>query len=276
MVFDLAGIEFIYKLKNKIKQFSLNGRQFDLVDFVGNPAAQKLIQTPVPPSAKGDNGKTLGIYKYSGVGNWTNQIAGLANKAYWTNPGYYVPIFQPEEESYYTYDYGGTLGPLAPPTYANITGGVAPSQPQAQSAQEWLLINNSSIFHPFHIHISPFFVTEVGQLNYTETTGWETRYMYRDPHGTPPTRQPYEKEVTNSAVQHVVGNWWDVLMIPPHGYVKFKTWINVPWQDDNNSVTENTNNVSSWVFHCHILRHEDRGMMMIVKTKKKQGRLRER
>ena len=35
------------------------------------------------------------------------------------------------------------------------------------------------------------------------------------------------------------------------------------------AVAEDTNNVASWVFHCHILRHEDRGMMMIVKTKQK-------
>jgi FtsP/CotA-like multicopper oxidase with cupredoxin domain len=112
-------------------------------------------------------------------------------------------------------------------------------------------------------------VTEVGQLNYDTTDGWTTRYIYNDPNGTPPKRQSWEIEATDSAVQYVVGNWWDVMMIPPQGYVKLKTWINVPWQDDTNSVEENSNNVATWVFHCHILRHEDRGMMMIVKTKKK-------
>jgi hypothetical protein len=100
--------------------------------------------------------------------------------------------------------------------------------------------------------------------------GWTTRYLYNDPHGTEAPRQPYEIPVPDSAVPYVVGTWWDVMMIPPHGYVKFKTWINVPWQtDDDTSVAENTNNIASWVFHCHILRHEDRGMMMIVKTKPK-------
>lgn len=299
MVFDRAGIEFNYAHKGQsatFQQFSLNGRQFDLTDFAGNSDAQSLIQTPVPPglvypgtSDHDPNSLPLGAYDFSAIGLWTNRIAGLDNHGYWTNPGYYVPVVEklttqpwpgtnadgnsvtlPAGTSYYTYDYAGILGPLAPPTVENITGGVPLSQPQAQSAQEWILINNSSIFHPFHIHISPFFVTEIGQLNYNQANGWTTRYLYNDPHGTAPPRQPYECPVKDSAVPYVVGTWWDVMMIPPHGYVKFKTWINVPWQtDDNTSVAENTNNIASWVFHCHILRHEDRGMMMIVKTKPK-------
>ena len=35
--------------------------------------------------------------------------------------------------------------------------------PVSTTQEEWLLINNSDLFHPFHIHISPFFVTEIGQ-----------------------------------------------------------------------------------------------------------------
>lgn len=305
MVFDLSAIEFDYvyardtTITADFKQFSLNGRQFNLTDFVGNTDAQSLIQTPVTAdtvySGTSDNDMTsspLGTYNFSAGSNtrWTNKIVGVDSNAYWTNPGYYVPVIEkkttkgwpgtnaagdtvifPAGTSYYTYDYSGSA--LSPPTFSQVTGLSAPSQTQAQSAQEWLLINNSDVYHPFHIHISPFFVTEVGQLNYdTKNAVWTTRYIYSDPpnSSTPPTRQPYEVAVTNSAVQYVVGNWWDVIMIPPHGYVKFKTWINVPWQTDNDaSVADNTNNVGSWVFHCHILRHEDRGMMMIVKTKKK-------
>ena len=62
-------------------------------------------------------------------------------------------------------------------------------------------------------------------------------------------------------------------MIPPHGYVKMKMWVKVPIQvKDANAptkftVSDQTTNLDgrAWVFHCHILRHEDRGMMMIVK-----------
>ena len=288
MVFEHAGIQFVYQDVNNMQQYTLNGRQFNLQDFVGNPNAESLIQTPVPEKAfTTDGGNTLvGTYNYAGAKLWTHEIAALDNKAYWTNPGYYVPattqqtqqtwpgkdqngnpVTYPIGTQYATYDY--TNSSLTPPTFQQVTGLQSPSQPTNQTAQEWILINNSSIFHPFHIHISPFFVTEVGQLNYDTKNGWTTRYIYDDPNGTPPTRQPYEVQVTDSAVQYVVGNWWDVMMIPPQGYVKFKTWINVPSQTGTTSVEEDSNSVGTWVIHCHILRHEDRGMMMIVKTKPK-------
>jgi hypothetical protein len=36
--------------------------------------------------------------------------------------------------------------------------------------------------------------------------------------------------------------------------------------DSDLVVTDNSNTYGSWVFHCHILRHEDRGMMLMVNT----------
>jgi hypothetical protein len=69
---------------------------------------------------------------------------------------------------------------------------------------------------------------------------------------------------------YVLNNWWDVIMLPPQGYVKFRRWINMPDQtpvQPGNPATDfivndNANVFGSWVYHCHILRHEDRGMMM--------------
>ena len=63
-------------------------------------------------------------------------------------------------------------------------------------------------------------------------------------------------------------------MLPPHGYIKMKTWINVPDQVPTDGAIENSpltmldnaNVYGSWVLHCHILRHEDRGMMSMVNT----------
>jgi hypothetical protein len=65
----------------------------------------------------------------------------------------------------------------------------------------------------------------------------------------------------------MVGSWWDVVLIPPHGYVKFRYWFNVPAQEgDMGNVVDDANRVGAWVYHCHLLRHEDRGMMQVVKT----------
>ena len=78
-----------------------------------------------------------------------------------------------------------------------------------------------------------------------------------------------------------MGNWWDVITLPPHGYVKMRTWINVPDQvptnnndpDSDSVVVDNANIYGSWVLRCHILRHEDRGMMTMVNTRPKAANL---
>lgn len=278
MNFDFAMAVFNYQptdsanVVTTMKQFSLNGRQFELDDFVGNPAANDIIQKPIPGTVTFKNGERLGSYEYSGgSSNWTNQISGLDNKAYWTNPGYFVPVKYDSDTSAYTYDYDN---PTGKPTLEIVTGLDQDSQPTNRKAQEWLLINNSSIFHPFHIHINPFFVTEIGQLNYDATNGWRIHYIEKDFQedgsiaNTKKSSGYMVNKTDESVVDYTVGNWWDVIMIPPKGYVKLKTWINVPWQNlESSKIEENTNNSGTWVFHCHILRHEDRGMMMIVKTK---------
>ena len=71
-------------------------------------------------------------------------------------------------------------------------------------------------------------------------------------------------------VDAIVGNWWDTIIIPAHGYVKVRYWFNVPEQTGlgaSAKVKDDANRTGIWVYHCHILRHEDRGMMMPVVTK---------
>lgn len=161
---------------------------------------------------------------------------------------------------------------------------IAPGLPMAQTAEEWILINNSDIGHPFHIHINPFFVTEVGQLSYEAFADsgqsgkgegeWLIRAVSADDSlptkdaatNTPDTPTIYSG---NSNVAKFVGKWWDTVIIPPHGYVKVRYWINVPDQTGFGttvSVLDDASKQGIWVYHCHILRHEDRGMMMPVIT----------
>ena len=67
------------------------------------------------------------------------------------------------------------------------------------------------------------------------------------------------------------------VIIPPQGYVKIRFWFNIPDQKpatpgDSDSpfvIRDNANIFAAWVQHCHILRHEDRGMMMVVNVKPK-------
>jgi len=293
VVFDKAGTTFSYRnnrtdLDVPIQQFWIDGRQFKTSDYVGNPDATALIQTPLVNEVK-----HMGTYEpTNGSGaRWTNQIHPLGTlgkipvsdnsqpQILNTNPGYYRPTewIAPAngKAGYYSYDY--STGAL--PDYKSVTGMPTSRPPQATSNEEWLLINNSDVFHPFHIHISPFFVEEVGQLDYRDSK-WGVRKILWDPDQKKVKWFPEDLPNENRTFGWVVGNWWDTIVIPPHGYVRFKTWINIPDQkpseryapkdptDDREpldwKVTDNANVYGSWVFHCHILRHEDRGMMSMV------------
>ncbi len=104
------------------------------------------------------------------------------------------------------------------------------------TAEEWTIFNSTStIFHPFHIHINPFQVTEI----FDPTTM------------TAPLRIPPP------------WIWWDTFGLPPaaippggsvrqNGYIKMLTrFVDFP---------------GSFVDHCHILAHEDRGMMQLIEV----------
>lgn len=297
VTFDHSSTAFQYEDKTTggaptaIQQFWIDGRQFSSTDFVGNPAATSLIQRPIINEMQ-----TMGSFTAAN-GLWTNQtqpLAALGQIAVTddnhknlkptrieilnTNAGYYRPVTlvtPANGKPYYTYNYG--TGAL--PDYKSVTGFKHSRPPMAGTSEEWMLVNNSDIYHPFHIHISPFFVEEVGQLH-TDGKTWSTRKIIWDSKTKSVVWEPADLPAANRTFGWVVGNWWDTILIPPHGYIRFKTWINIPDQKPTNrhaptsptddvepddwKVTDNANVFGSWVFHCHILRHEDRGMMSMV------------
>jgi FtsP/CotA-like multicopper oxidase with cupredoxin domain len=105
-------------------------------------------------------------------------------------------------------------------------------------AEEWTLRNTSlnAVTHPFHIHVNPFQVTEVF-----------------DP--SLPANQQLKK-------LDAPWIWWDTIAIPAGvadstgkvtaGYIKMRSrFVDYP---------------GMYVLHCHILGHEDRGMMQLVEV----------
>jgi FtsP/CotA-like multicopper oxidase with cupredoxin domain len=106
------------------------------------------------------------------------------------------------------------------------------------SAEEWTIYNTDTgtgIAHPFHIHVNPFQVLEI-----------------YDPNKTPPLQELSPPYV-----------WWDTFAIPPPsknpdgtlkeaGYFKMRTRF--------------VDFTGQYVQHCHILAHEDRGMMQLLEV----------
>lgn len=102
------------------------------------------------------------------------------------------------------------------------------------AVQDWVLENYTTVPHPFHIHINPFQVIEID---------------------APVTQTKYKPN----------GNfvWQDVIAIPravisPDGKIitPGKVTIRQTYVDFT----------GTFVLHCHILAHEDRGMMQLVRV----------
>jgi FtsP/CotA-like multicopper oxidase with cupredoxin domain len=88
---------------------------------------------------------------------------------------------------------------------------------QLDTIEEWTVVNDSPMDHPFHLHAWPFHVLAASA-------------------GTPPT-----------------GVRQDVVLIPARGRVRLR----IPFSDYSGRS----------VYHCHILDHEDIGMMATVNVR---------
>jgi FtsP/CotA-like multicopper oxidase with cupredoxin domain len=155
------------------------------------------------------------------------------------------------------------------------------------SAEEWTVMNQANDkAHPFHIHINPFQIVELFEPNASEaTTPGNPCYVNPDDPATwkpCPARQPQAPYV-----------WWDTFAIPTGQQINItarcKNAQGQPSLSDcpkqlqpftQCSATRCTEFIAGYfkmrsrfvdftgqyVLHCHILIHEDRGMMQLVEV----------
>jgi FtsP/CotA-like multicopper oxidase with cupredoxin domain len=157
------------------------------------------------------------------------------------------------------------------------------------AVEEWKVVNatfgppnGAPISHPFHIHINPFQIVEVFNPNQTAVTAQGKtvpKYVfYNDPKPddvqcyldpNDPTTWKDCKNVDDPSVPRV---WWDVFPIPSGTGA-----TDAKGQPINNASgnpilvpgffrmrSRFVDFAGQYVMHCHILAHEDRGMMMMV------------
>ena len=119
-----------------------------------------------------------------------------------------------------------------------INGVAFPNGPmvslQSGQVEEWTLVNNSAVDHPFHIHQGDFAVISINGKAVNPPT--------YDTAGPPINVYPQGSYVYSSTR--------DIVNIPAGGNVVIR--FKVPAAP------------GKYVFHCHILPHEDAGMMMAV------------
>lgn len=150
--------------------------------------------------------------------------------------------------------------------------------------EEWKVSNKTFgplISHPFHIHINPFQVTEVFSPNETIPGTTTNRYVFDPAAVTAPGQcllDPYRPETWKPCYPSRPGDrsiWWDVFGIPSGANAKDAKGkqINDPKTGQPIQVpgyfkmrSRFVDYSGYYVIHCHILAHEDRGMMTIVEV----------
>ncbi|MEM6795489.1 MAG: multicopper oxidase domain-containing protein [Acidobacteriota bacterium] len=127
----------------------------------------------------------------------------------------------------------GGLGPQGQTPWPLRTG----------TEEEWVITNESNLPHPFHIHVSPFWIMEI-----EESSNPFPNSECSNTNGLVPV-DPLDPRINR---------WQDTVILPPCGTVRVRHRVS---RFDG-----------IYVLHCHILQHEDRGMMMNVLTIPNQAR----
>ena len=139
--------------------------------------------------------------------------------------------------------------------------------------EEWKIINTTSnvpgppgaIMHPFHIHINPFQIVEVFDP-------YDPRYVFTQAQSQPGTNcyiNPDDKTTWHSCALTAIKPpfvWWDVFAIPAAKQVQNAAGGNVNIPGFFRMRSRFADYPGQYVLHCHILAHEDRGMMQLIEV----------
>ncbi len=139
--------------------------------------------------------------------------------------------------------------------------------PEIGATEEWWLINPTEDAHPIHLHLPQFQVVYRQQFNASEyQAAWEA---VNGPAPVPVDTVPEEVDVTPYLIGDPVYpsaeeiGWFDTTITPP-GWV---TVIRVRFtSQDATGYTFNATEGPGYVWHCHILEHEDNEMMRPYKV----------
>jgi FtsP/CotA-like multicopper oxidase with cupredoxin domain len=126
------------------------------------------------------------------------------------------------------------------------------------SAEEWKISNlDSDREHPFHIHVNPFQIIEVFQPQSAAAKD-PSNPCYADPN------KPETWKACNSPQKDFV--WWDTFAIPASRVDKDKNGNPVTIPGYFRMRSKFVDFPGQFVLHCHILTHEDRGMMELIEV----------
>jgi FtsP/CotA-like multicopper oxidase with cupredoxin domain len=248
------------------------GQRVDILfDFSGYETGTKIIVTntansPYPDGDPVDPETTGQIIQFTVTDNEVDNTADLPGVLNPTLPVNGWPTI-PEDSTERMLPFYEEMSEIDEPLGVFLNGQIwdAPTTetPTVGSTEEWYLINPTEDAHPIHTHLAQF------QLVYRQPFDAET---YREdweelngPAPLPPETIPTEVDVTDGYLEGVlVGptaeemGWFDTIIAPP-GYV---TVIRIRFtSQDGTPFPFDPTTGPGYVWHCHILEHEDNEMM---------------
>jgi FtsP/CotA-like multicopper oxidase with cupredoxin domain len=150
------------------------------------------------------------------------------------------------------------------------------------AVEQWKIMNYTfgpPISHPFHIHLNPFQIVEVfdpnAKVRTTNGNGTVAKYVVEKKDVVDDKVQcllDLNDETTWKDCHNDTSNaprvWWDVFPIPTGAVMSSSTVQNKQVPGYFMMRSRFVDFPGQYVIHCHILAHEDRGMMTIVELQR--------
>ncbi len=261
--------------KMAFRQIAQDGVQFDWRNYqpqIATPPTNFLLgpgnRADILVQAPSTTGTTFLIGGPYAKGNPTNIVAvnvvakSCAYNTKWPNsqseypqmPLFLGDINQVSESRTLQYQMGAS-GSTPMINNKTFQEGVVNESMLLGTKQEWIIENYTTInaLHPFHIHVNPFQIVEIfdpaGSLSALFGVGKGASFG-----DWSKVKQRPDKSFSLPAPWV----WWDTFPLPlasdanTPGYIKIRTWF--------------TDFAGKFVDHCHILAHEDRGMMQLIEV----------
>jgi FtsP/CotA-like multicopper oxidase with cupredoxin domain len=243
-----------------------------------------LVNNSVDPSDRGSGAVQLTLLNVLVSTGTSANMQFLAQAP--SFPPYLVDIAADQVKATRTLTFSSTANaPIANPAMHKIDGKLFDGEVGAavvlNQTEEWKIVNETypktasaaggtggnRISHPFHIHINPFQLVEVFDPTSVIPGTTTPRYVTANPQSgqclinldDPTTWKPC------SSVPKPSNIWWDVFSIPSGGFFSdgsHPNGVKVPGYFKMRS--RFVDYAGYYVLHCHILAHEDRGMMTVV------------
>ena len=286
--FTLIGTDggYIKSAVNVNSMLIAPGQRDDvLVDFSGLAPGTKIIMTndaaaPYPAGDPVDPKTTAQIMQFTVTANWGRKAATLPTTLNPTLKYSYPTLHDPvKTRTLPFFEQMGADGPLAVFLNGQKWSGVLTETPRVGATEDWYLVNPTADTHPIHTHLTQFqlvkripFDAAQYELDWTNLNGMVPvpenvvpQKLAVTPYLTGPEEYPTEAEKA-----------WRDTIIAPTGYV---TVIRIRWAPQDsplygpnapkpgvNQFAFNPTKGPGYVWHCHIVDHEDNEMMRPYKV----------